>query len=186
MKKFFVVSIILFVLGFPCVAQEDFNPFATRSDLTRPLCEADKLKRVGWEYYFPNGESMWFGEYTTYLSKRCRAAYEVYCKGLATEWTGWGFLIAGGIVDLSAWGVFLGDDDGNINLNKVLIWYVGVAGTFEVLSIPLVFAGRKKQREGSLKVYNSYCNTSSKKRKNPYTSWNVQVSKNGVGLAFNW
>lgn len=108
--------------------------------------------------------------------QNCPVAYEQFSSGLHTSNVGWFMLAIGAGVDLA--GCIILARNGNRVAGGVL---VGVGSALEIACIPTIIVGYSKMHQ-TVDVYNATCGATAQVK--PY--WALQVSNNGLGIAYNF
>lgn len=153
--------------------------------------------------YMYMGEAMDEKEYAEFLQKNCRNAYKQYMKGTRLTKAGWalfgiGLPVAlvgttGIVMPLIQWDF---SDRSSMNRNSpeyqsywnmadkyMRYGYIilGAGGALFVSSIPIICAGKAKQKK-SVSIYNEQCASPSI----PPLTFNITAGQNGIGLAMQF
>ena len=160
-------------------ANGTYDFFSNKSAVTseRPQQSSSiMLTRSGNTYYFENKEMNKRETMQWLETQNCPAAYEKFQSGYRTANLGWGFMATGLSLDLL--GTIIAFAAHNQQLGYV---FMGMGGALEVCCIPTLIVGYCKMHN-TVDVYNNTCGRTAQVK--PY--WALQVSDNGLGIAYKF
>lgn len=153
--------------------------------------------------YMYMGEAMDKKEYAEFLQKNCRNAYKQYMKGTRLTKAGWALLgiglpvalvgTTGIVMPLIQWDLSNRHDMNHYSEEYKKYWeqtdkymrygsiILGVGGSLFITSIPIICAGKAKQKK-SVSIYNEQCASPSI----PPLTFNITAGQNGIGLAMQF
>jgi hypothetical protein len=140
------------------------------------------LARAGDVYYLGN-ERMDKKTTEKWLKQQdCLVAYDLFHSGFTTAKIGWIVMGSGILLDIIG-GIYMGVAYKKESLQGILDGWTlcGLGAGLELASVPVISVGYYKMHQ-TVGVYNTYCYKGAHPR--PY--WALQVSGNGIGLAYKF
>lgn len=125
--------------------------------------------------YFYNGQPIVLQDF---LYQTCPVAYDYWRKNFIMECVGWS-LFSGGVVLVVAGGACAGVVDSDASGGFIAMAAIGAA--WVCAGIPLGAVGHVRRTEKAVDVFNMQCAA-----RYSEVRFNLQASKNGIGLALNF
>lgn len=125
--------------------------------------------------YFYNGQPIVLQDF---LYQTCPVAYDYWRKNFIMECAGWS-LLSGGVVLVVAGGALAGVVESEVSGGYIAMAAIGAA--WVCAGIPLGAVGHVRRTEKAVDLFNMQCAA-----RYSEVRFNLQASKNGIGLALNF